>query len=562
MLPLLVAAGLALAVSGPADPPRSVLVTNVRLVPGADAPSVSILVRDGRIERVQEGSITAPVDARTIDGQAALALPAFLDAYSFTGCATPEPKAERDKPAKTSTDVQVDMREANRKGIQPAFRAADVFDAGDALQAWRASGFGALLSAPAGQLLAGQSALVVTREAAPRDAIVRPSVFDHASFRSTGPGYPGTLMGSIAQLRQFLLDARRHGDVLARRAAGKPGERPPFDAELEAAQAFLSGRRAVCCAVDEAEDIERFLKLSDEHHFAVAIAGGREAWKRAALLAERRIPVILSPAGGDEPDDPDAKDAKKKELKAEDAPWTYAEPVDALREKRRTWVEERDGARVLVAAGVRIAFGTGKDKPKDLLERVRKLVEAGLPRDAALRALTEGAAEVLGAAPGLGRLAAGGDATFALWTKDPLTAKDAAVAWLLVDGRVHEFDVKDAAKGEGPDEGVDAAGTWRIAYDEPQVPSGELEIRMEKDGTVSGTLRGKSPGGESVEARMSGKVRGKSLRVSGVLEVGTLRMDLVLEGDVAGDTWKGSLTGVMPAGVGFTATRAPKGGAR
>ncbi len=565
MLPLIAAAGLVLAASGPTNTPRPVLVTNVRLSPGVDAKPASILVRDGRIERVQEGAIDAPVDARTIDGKAALVLPAFLDAYSFTGCTTPEPKAERDQPAKTSTDVLVDMREANRKGIQPAFRAADVFDGGEALEAWRESGFGALLSAPAGQLLAGQSALVVTRSAAVRDAIIRPSVFDHASFRSSGSGYPGTLMGSIAQLRQFFLDARRHGDLLARRADGKLGERPAFDADLQAAQDFLAERRVVCCAVDEADDVERFLALADQHGFAIAVAGGREAWKRAQLLAERKIPVILTLGGGDEPDDPDGKDAKKKKgPKAEDVPWTYDEPIAVKREKRRLWVEERDGARVLAEAGVRIAFGTGKDKPKELVERVRKLVEAGLPREIALRALTEGAAEIVGASPALGRLTAGSDATFALWTKDPLTAKDAAVAWLFVDGRAHEFEVKEKGKGgkDEPDDGVDASGEWSIEYDVPQVPSGELEIKMAKDGSVEGTLRGKSPSGAAVEASMSGQVRGKTLKLEGTLEVEDMRMLLELEGDLDGDTWKGTLTGVMPTGVGFTAQRTPKDGGR
>lgn len=608
MLPPFAAMGLALVALVPTDVPRPILVTNVRLSTATDAKPASILVRDGRIVRVEESAIEAPPDARTIDGKGALALAAFLDAYSFTGCTTPEPKAERDSPAKTSTDVLVDMREANRKGIQPAFRAADVFDAGAALEDWRKAGFGALLSAPSGQLLSGQSALVVTRTAAARDAIVRASVFDHASFRASGPGYPGTLMGSIAQLRQFFLDAARHGVLTSRRAAGKPGERVPFDADLDAALAIVADHRRVCAAVDEADDIERFAKLADEHAFELAIAGGREAWKRAELLAKRDAPVILVLPGGDEPEDPDAKggkdvkdgkdrkdakdanaskdatdskdvpgakdakddkdakDPKKKnEPSAEDAPWTYTEPVAVLREKRRLWSEEQSGARVLSEAGVRIAFGTGKDKPKDLLERVRKLVKAGLPRETALKALTDGAADVLGAAPALGRLAVGCDASFALWTKDPLVEKDAAVAWMFVDGRAHEFDVDDEKKGgdsEKPDDGVDATGTWSITYEAPQVPSGELEIRMQKDGSVEGTLRGKSPDGAPVEAAMTGKVTAKKLKVSGTLEVGDFRAELVLEGEMDGNSWSGSLTGVLPNGVGFSAQRTPKEEAR
>jgi imidazolonepropionase-like amidohydrolase len=563
MLHLLAAVGLAFPASAPSDAPPPILVTNVRLSPAADAHSASILVRGGRIERVQEGAIEAPIDARTIDGKGALALPAFIDAYSFVGCVTPEPKSERDRPAQTTTDVWVEMREANRKGIQPAFRAADVFDAGDALEGWRTSGFGAVLSAPSGQLLAGQSVLVVTREAAPRDAILRESVFDQAGLRASGPGYPGTQMGSIAQLRQFFLDAQRYGELRVRRAEGKTGPRVPYDADLLAAQDALMRRRVVCFAVDGADEIERCLKLADDHGFGLAIAGGREAWKRAPLLAQRGIPVLLTLSGDDEPEDPDAKDAKPKKISAEDAPWTYAEPVAAKREKRRLWVEERDGARVLSAAGVRIAFGTGKDKAKDLVDRVRKLVEAGLPRDVALRALTESAAEIVDALPTLGRIEVGFDADFALWTKDPLVDKDAVVAWLVVDGRAHEFDVKKAMEAlNKPADGVDATGTWSIAYDAPQVPSGELEIRMEKDGSVAGTLRGTSPSGIAVEAKMSGRVRGKVLKIGGTLEVEDMRMLLDLEGELDGDTWNGKLTGVMPDAVGFTAKRAPKDGDR
>lgn len=559
MLSPLAAAALVVAVSASAEVPRPVLLKNVRLAAAADAPSASILVRDGRILRVETSDLAAPVDARTIDGKGALVLPAFLDAYSFTGCATPEPKPERDKPRSTSTDVLVDMREANRKGIQPAFRAADAFAPDDKLEDWRKHGFGALLSAPHGQILSGVSALAITRDVAPRDALLRASVFDHAGFDATGPGYPGTPMGSIAQLRQFLLDASRHRELVLRRAAGKPGERAPFDADLEAAQDLLARRRTVCAEAEDADDIDRFVKLGDEHGFALAIAGGREAWRRAPLLAERKIPVILTLDWGDEADDPDGKDAKKKKKPAaEDAPWTYDEPLASRQEKRRQWVEARDGAKVLSTAGVAIAFGTGKEGPKELLERVRKLVEAGLPRDVALRALTEGAAGILGVAPALGRVAAGSDATFALWTKDPLVDKEAQVAWLFVDGHALELETKKKGSEAAPAEGVDATGTWALDYDAPQASDGEAELRMEKDGKVEGTLRGKSPDGSALEVKVSGRLSEKTLRVSGDTTIAGRSVELVLEGEIDGDTWKGTLTVPRADVLSFTAQRAPK----
>ena len=105
--------------------PQLYVVRNVRLADGADAPRASLVLRGGRIERVLDANAQVPSGAREIDGQGNLALPAFLDAFTFTGCATPTPKADRDLPPSFRSDVLVDMREANRKGIQPAFRAAD-----------------------------------------------------------------------------------------------------------------------------------------------------------------------------------------------------------------------------------------------------------------------------------------------------------------------------------------------------------------------------------------------------------------------------------------------------
>ena len=73
--------------------------------------------------------------------------------------------------------VLIDMRQANRKGIQPSFRAAEVFALDDKLaETYRQNGFAALLSAPRGEILAGASALATTRDAAARDVMERGDV--------------------------------------------------------------------------------------------------------------------------------------------------------------------------------------------------------------------------------------------------------------------------------------------------------------------------------------------------------------------------------------------------
>jgi len=601
-----------------ASRPQAHALRNVRLSHEADAPQQTLLLSNGRIERILDAAAEPPAHARVIDGQGMLALPAFLDAYTHAGCATPTPVADKDVPPKAGADVLVDMREANRKGIQPGFRSADAFKLEpDAGKRYRESGFGALLSAPNGQFLSGSSALATTRDAAPRDVVVRSAAFDHGGFQGSGPGYPGTVMGAMAQLRQFLLDAQRSREMARRRAEGRPGVRPPYDADLEAIQPALSGGRRIVCEAESANAIERWIGLGDEFGFETGISGGREAWRRAQLLAEKDVPVLLTLDWGEEVPDPHAKDkkpdagtedstgegrrpgrrglgrrqppetsgreqdpvqepeagtqekqeepGKAAEEKPKEPGWTYEEPLRAREDKRRRWEEGRDCALRLDEAGVRFAFGTGKSSPKELLERVRTLVEKGLPRERALAALTADAAELLGVGKEMGRVREGFDATLALWTKDPLTAKDAKVAWLFVEGHPYEFEVKpeEAAKGK-PAEGVDASGTWEIEFDDPQAPPATAELSITKEGAVTGTVRYRSPGDDSERTgEFEGSLDGAKLRLSGKVRLGNFEAEVVLEGEIEKDAMKGTTTWKFPGGEdtrAFKAARKPKQG--
>lgn len=296
--------------------PQLHVVKDVRLTDRPDAPRKAIVLRGGRIEAILDASEPSPIGAREIDGKGMLAVPAFVDAYTLAGCATPTPPADKDAAPSEASSVQIDMREANRKGIQPGFRAAEVLDLNDKSKTWRENGFGALVSAPAGQLLAGASALATTREAAARDTILESDLFAHAAFRAGGPGYPSTLMGYHAQLRQFFLDVARHTELVERYRAGRPGARPPFDPELEAGALLARGEKRVMCEAESAQDIRRWIKLSDELGLEIGIVGGREAWKVADLLKERGIPVVLTLDWGEEPKDPHEKDKKARKSPA------------------------------------------------------------------------------------------------------------------------------------------------------------------------------------------------------------------------------------------------------
>jgi hypothetical protein len=596
-------------------------IHNVKLSSAADAPAKTILVRDGRIEAIVEAESAIPPGRKILEGEGRIALPAFVDAWTASGCTVPPLVVDRDRPPASDANVQIDMREANRKGIHPAFRAIDVADLGGEIASkHRAQGFALLLCAPGGDLLAGRSALLTTRDAATRDVVVKGDVFHHAIFRARGEGYPSTLMGNLAQLRQFFLDARRQNVIEERFAQGRPGERPPWDADLDAAHGLLDGEVRLVCEADRARDIERWIALADEFGLRIAIAGGRESWKLASELARRGIPVFLALDWGEEVPDPVAekkKEEEQKKKKEEPPPpgpglgeppvaqepsptpeakpesakpageqaatekaateqaaaeekkkeeeakaWEYVEPEGVRMAKRHEWEETRDCAKRLQEAGVTYAFCTGRGSPDDLVKNVRTLVESGMTEDEALAALTSRPAGMLGVEREFGFLTPGHSASFGLWTASP-TTKDAQLACLFVEGYPYPYEVKKKKEGgEKPAEGIDLSGSWTITgrAEEENEPS-LAKLTMAPDGALTGTLRVTIPeSGEKIEAAVSGRLEGKRVSLEAKFTYEGLEITVTLEGTYEEGAIRGERkvkSSVFEDTSTFTATRAP-----
>lgn len=563
-------------------------LTSVKLSSDEGAPLQTLLLSGGRIEAILAADAALPAGVRKINGEGLIAVPAFVDGFTSAGCETPEPANKDDVPVSVKSNVRIDMREANRKGIEPSFKAVDVLMLKAELQEkYREFGFGALLSSPRGQLLSGASVLATTREAAMRDIVLKEGPLRHAAFAASGSGYPFTLMGYHAQLRQFFLDAGRHTELVARWEAGRAGARPAFDAELDAGRQLLAKEHRILCEADNHRDIERWVRLADEFGLDIAIAGGRDAWRVADVLKERNIPVFMTLNWGEEVDDPDeeeeadaeeeaseliedgeASDEEVEEVSAEDeiveeeVSWLYEEPLAVQRENRRLWVLKRDCALRLREAGVTMVFCSGSDGPKDLLKRVRTLVENGFPAEEALAALTTTPAMLLGVEKHAGKLEPGFQAAVALWTEAP-TNKDAKVAWLVVDGFPYEFDVEVADEG-APDEGVDLTGTWAVVFDDDGEESpATLTLTMTEEGDVTGDYSAKnemSPTG-SFDGAMTGHVSGSDVKLETTIVLGDIEMVITLTGEFEDDAFAGDMelkADMFNQSMTFKAAREPK----
>ena len=108
------------------------------------------------------------------------------------------------------------------------------------------------------------------------------------------------------------------------------------------------------------------------------------------------------------------------------------EPIRVLRQRAAALKTPA----ALERAGIAFAFQSGGLKdPKDFLKNAAKAVKEGLPSEAAIRALTIGAARIAGAADRIGSLEPGKIANVIVTSGD-LFADSTTITHVLVDGRL------------------------------------------------------------------------------------------------------------------------------
>ncbi len=400
-MPASLALPLALALAAPlpaADGRGEVYaLVGARLEPGG-GPAVeraTLVIRRGLIEAAGAG-VPTPPDARVLDARGLTLTPGLIDALGSIGL--PEPK-----------------KGEGRGGLAPEARVIEQVKPNDVARA-RESGVTTALAVPREGVLPGRSVLLdLSGESAGRMALRQPAAL-HLHLQPPSRDYPASLMGVLALARQQLLDAQRYGRAWAAYEKAPLGQpRPRYDAGLEAWQDVLAGRLPLFVTAPRENDLRRALQLRDEFGIRVVAANAREAGAAVELLKKERLPLVVG-VDFDPPRPPEWGD------------------LDEERERRRVDEAEQVPAR-LHEAGVPFALASGW--ARDFLAGVRKAVERGLPREAALRAVTLSAAEVLGVADRTGSLDPGKLANVVAWSGTPLT-KEAAPRWVFVDGVLYE----------------------------------------------------------------------------------------------------------------------------
>jgi imidazolonepropionase-like amidohydrolase len=180
----------------------------------------------------------------------------------------------------------------------------------------------------------------------------------------------------MRELDDFLIEARHYADVM-----DLPDSKTAHherDLRLEAMRPYVRVERPVVFYAQSYKHILESIDFADKHRLRCVICGGREAWKCADLLAEKKIPVIIA--------------------KVTSYPGGKYEPFDSV----------YACAAVLDSAGVQYAFASGSASDSfNLPIDVGLAVANGLAPDRAMYAMTLGAAKILGIDDQVGSLEPG-----------------------------------------------------------------------------------------------------------------------------------------------------------
>lgn len=212
---------------------------------------------------------------------------------------------------------------------------------------------------------------------------------------------------------------KKRNDKGSNQAAAPPA--PPPDLSMEAMAKLIRKEVPARFEANLADDIRTAIRIAEEFDLKIVIDGGTGAYELKDLLAEKQIPVVLSPISH---------------------PFVSGQPVEYSPELH-TLRDERTPA-MLANAGVKIAlasFGYGTGYTGSSYHGRWLLLEAalatgfGLSEVEALKAVTINPAEILGVSDRIGSIEPGKDADIIILDGHPLNIKS-WVEKVLIQGEV------------------------------------------------------------------------------------------------------------------------------
>ncbi|MDX2142464.1 MAG: amidohydrolase family protein [Rhodospirillaceae bacterium] len=383
--------------------PTAIVNGTVHTVSGGTIANGTVIFDSGVLTAVGAG-LAAPAGATVIDAKGANVTPGLINSYTRLGLLEIEL-------VKSTNDTETDSALFSAAfdvapGINPASALIPITRVKGVTRAIAAPDFGKTN-------FAGQGALLSLGEGAA--FTVRPKVAMYMTVGETGKRLVGGARGAVwAFVRQAFADARYYernkSDFDENRARATALTR----LDLEALLPVLDGKMPLVVDVHRASDIQAVVALAGEYKLKVVLIGAREGWQVAGDIAKANIPVILDPTNN--------------------LPGRF-EALGATLEN----------AAKLHAAGVKVAIAVMGDQvaynARSLAYYGGLAVQNGLPKDAALAAITKTPAEIWGMGDKVGTLERGKEADVVIWDNDPLEA-GAAPTHVFIKGQAQSLETR------------------------------------------------------------------------------------------------------------------------
>ncbi len=443
--------------------------TNATIVKDAQTTisNATMVIRDGKITGLGASGVLIPKDAVVIDCKDKYIYPSFVDIYTDYGLTSPARDAGAGRAAVGFNFNAPAQIGSNTKGaygwnqaIKPETDASKLFAVDDAkAKTLRESGFGAVLSHVKDGIARGTGTVVTLAGENENLVFVKEKASAHYSFsRGTSTqSYPGSVMGSIALLRQTYLDAQWYKN------------KPTKEGTNLSLQAWNDnqGLPQIFEADDKWADI-RASRIGKEFGVPYIIKGGGNEYQRIKEIADTKATYILSlnfPQAMDVEDPNDARAVSLGDMKH----WELAPINPAAFEK----------------ANIPFCLTSADLKDtKQFMANLRKAIEMGLSETKAMEALTKVPATLLGVYDKLGSLETGKLANF-LITSGPVFAPTTTILHNWVQG--NKYAVKEDAWN-------DIKGTYTLAINTPgAVVTYTLDVKSASAANVIGkdTLTGR-----------------------------------------------------------------------
>jgi hypothetical protein len=268
---------------------------------------------------------------------------------------------------------------------------------------------------------------------------IRSTAGQQIAFGTRRGGYPSTGIGSVAFVRQSILDAQYELALDKAFTAGTSSERPSYDPLRRSLMPMVANQSPAWFVASTERELARVSDIAREMGLRNwIVVGAQEGWRAIPALKASGAPVVVSLNW------PSVTAVTGRVFET-------TTPSSGVANDATANNNIRGNAAALTRAGIPVVLSSfGGESGATFRDRIRLSIEAGLSHDDALRAATVAPAALLGIAGAVGTIEAGKLANLVVVNGDDLFAAGAAIQHVFVEGRLYSMAAAAPARGGGP----------------------------------------------------------------------------------------------------------------